>query len=879
MSLSPGSSGTMSSSDSQKADQIAFHFYTKLFYVVNHARTTNPQPAKLDKWFNLETPDSELFTKDAREPYKSISLAPPPPPLEIQVLLAIPELTNNQVLVHVSPDSSRVRIHPTPRYVLLESFVLDFIPGHTPADVPLPTIYKHGIPLFRSLFTLLRILPAWKLHKRLRRRVGGGPSLGITLRVRDGDDPDVLSLMNMSSQSQTHVFPSVPHPMGSLALSATYLTSPTFQLDELESLLSSRFLSLDQRPFTPTLAKNHLRDSSLSSSPPRISSSQSSSGIPLPLPDRTGGAGSLTRQSLGSRPPPRPSLGSIPRQSALAFTPSRPSTSSGSAAAPSGLTSTRTQLLRNEHEQQLSTSASSLSPTNSFFVTSNADTTTTTTTTPATTATATPPPRRPQLQYPFPFKSNTIASSSSSSPGGLPSSIGGGIPSSLSERIGLDRERVASLPPPLHASRDAGDAGLSHSRGSSLSRGASLSRNTSLRDRAQPRDRSRSRPPDAAPLPVSVPAPVEPGTSPSVPPRKRYSSSFGHRYTGVPGSVGSVGGAGSVGSIASVSGGALVTSGEDSRRIGVVAPHSPLSPSPRHSPSPSSSSNLRPQKRTDDDDISVFVQEIDMRKPLVGRARSGTGTGGEQVEAGSAGRPAHISTSTSPSSPLSSQQPHSSSPLGGQGSQPSHGHGRPHSLSQPYPFHRALTSPPASGQGPLTTITTMTTTTTTTTTTTRAAPIQASSPPGGLMLTSEAEVDERLRRMNEAFLKSLEGLGGSGRPSSSSSASSSSPSNVLRPGLGRAFSERGSGGAGGNEGNSGRGIGLGLDLGVYGARGAGQGSEEVIGRMEFDGEGEGEGEGGGEDGSGNGGGRLPLGMTLGNGRGKGASGSGGRFHF
>lgn len=55
--------------------------------------------------------------------------------------------------------------------------------------------------------------------------------------------------------------------MGSLSLSATYLTSPNFQLDELESLLSSRFLSLDEGPeFTPTLAKNQQRDS-LSGSP------------------------------------------------------------------------------------------------------------------------------------------------------------------------------------------------------------------------------------------------------------------------------------------------------------------------------------------------------------------------------------------------------------------------------------------------------------------------------------------------------------------------------------------------------------------------------------------------------------------------------------
>lgn len=142
----------------------------------------------------METPDSELFTRESREPYKSISVSPPPP-LEIQVLLTIPELTHNQVLVYLSPDSSRIRISPTPRFVLLESFVLELVPHPNPADVALPTIYKHGIPLFRSLYTLLRILPAWKLHKRFRRRAGAGPSLGITLKVRptDVDDPSILS--------------------------------------------------------------------------------------------------------------------------------------------------------------------------------------------------------------------------------------------------------------------------------------------------------------------------------------------------------------------------------------------------------------------------------------------------------------------------------------------------------------------------------------------------------------------------------------------------------------------------------------------------------------------------------------------------------------
>jgi autophagy-related protein 13 len=67
--------------------------------------------------------------------------------------------------------------------------------------------------------------------------------------------------------TESHTFPSVPHPYGNITLSVRYLTNPHFQLDELESLLSSRFFSLDEgADFTPTLVKNQQRDS-LSSSP------------------------------------------------------------------------------------------------------------------------------------------------------------------------------------------------------------------------------------------------------------------------------------------------------------------------------------------------------------------------------------------------------------------------------------------------------------------------------------------------------------------------------------------------------------------------------------------------------------------------------------
>ncbi|KIJ60812.1 hypothetical protein HYDPIDRAFT_97951 [Hydnomerulius pinastri MD-312] len=194
------------SNDIQKADQIAHRFYTKLCLVVSNARTTaEPRSqGKVDKWFNLETPDSDVFRDNLRV-YRAVSSSPSPPPFELQVLLSIPELTTNQVLVYLAPDSSRVRIDPTPQHILLENWLLNFTPSFPetryddePGDVAPSTIYKHGIPLFRSLFSLLRILPSWKLFKKLRRRMSGpyrNGNLSIQLRIKGLDDglTDILN--------------------------------------------------------------------------------------------------------------------------------------------------------------------------------------------------------------------------------------------------------------------------------------------------------------------------------------------------------------------------------------------------------------------------------------------------------------------------------------------------------------------------------------------------------------------------------------------------------------------------------------------------------------------------------------------------------------
>ncbi|KAI0674350.1 autophagy-related protein 13-domain-containing protein [Trametes maxima] len=331
----------MSVNETQRADQIAHRIYSKLALVVNHARATIEAPpnAKVDKWFNLETPDPELFKEHTRI-YRSISSAQSVPLFQLQVLLCIPELATNQVLVYPAPDSTRVRIDPTPRYIVLESWNVEFNPfsagsqgsdDHT--DVAPSTIYKHGIPLFRSIFTLLRVLPAWKLARRLRRRVGGGRNgnFSIQLRVNSPDGSirpdDILSFDNTPAslgavlRRERHVLPPITHPMGEVGVSATFLTQPVFQLDTLESLMSSRFLSDEGQDFTPTLVKNQQRDSisgspgslplrtSLPRSPPRTVADRFV--IPPASHTRTTSFSSTTQAVRGS-PSGSPRLGNIP---------------------------------------------------------------------------------------------------------------------------------------------------------------------------------------------------------------------------------------------------------------------------------------------------------------------------------------------------------------------------------------------------------------------------------------------------------------------------------------------------------------------------------------------------------------------------------------
>ncbi|KAG8906151.1 hypothetical protein FRB99_007465 [Tulasnella sp. 403] len=262
---------------------------------------------RLDKWFNLEIPDLDTY-KRTLSIFRSISTSFPisptdvaidPPPLIVQVLLSIPQpALNNQVLV-LTHSNHRTRIDPTPRYILLESWRVDVarpsLKTHAVSsvsstssshslstsgsasiyDVELPTVYKQSIALFRSMYTLLRVLPTWKLFRRLRRRTRTGLGGGMTIELRVdvsttssssstssnasfGDLPphiDNIPIIDFNTQLSKHAsankvdvfsFPPIASPLGMLNLSAKYRVYTNFTLESLESLLSSGFASADK---------------------------------------------------------------------------------------------------------------------------------------------------------------------------------------------------------------------------------------------------------------------------------------------------------------------------------------------------------------------------------------------------------------------------------------------------------------------------------------------------------------------------------------------------------------------------------------------------------------------------------------------------------
>ncbi|KIK53050.1 hypothetical protein GYMLUDRAFT_944987 [Collybiopsis luxurians FD-317 M1] len=204
-----------------------------------------------------------VWTREGQESNRSMSDLWSLQPLEIQMLLVVPNTPpSDQRLAYRPSGTSHVPVNTKYRYILLESRLLDcrITPSSSSfssdskgssGGTDLPTVYKQGIPFSRAVYSLLRLLPAWQLSTQLKSQEDGNGGLGIRVRAKGdtGSDFDESAVLSFHSSfdllTSSHTFASIQHPLGALILMCTYLPSPVFGIDGLDSLLSSGFRFLD----------------------------------------------------------------------------------------------------------------------------------------------------------------------------------------------------------------------------------------------------------------------------------------------------------------------------------------------------------------------------------------------------------------------------------------------------------------------------------------------------------------------------------------------------------------------------------------------------------------------------------------------------------
>lgn len=125
----------------------------------------------------------------------------------------------------------------------------------------LPHLYKQAVPIFRSLYSKARYLPAWKFYRRLAKPSSNQPVLKPKYRILNGNvrnsRRDTLDLPLHPGQekiTERADFASLDSPAGPWQISVQYRIDCNFRVDDSEALLSSHFMGMDDHYFRPSLA-------------------------------------------------------------------------------------------------------------------------------------------------------------------------------------------------------------------------------------------------------------------------------------------------------------------------------------------------------------------------------------------------------------------------------------------------------------------------------------------------------------------------------------------------------------------------------------------------------------------------------------------------
>ncbi|KAF2434176.1 hypothetical protein EJ08DRAFT_495046 [Tothia fuscella] len=265
---------------------VVQHFFTKAALIIASSRVQLVQDSfeaggvpKKDKWYGTFVDESKVLLREARI-WKDWDLANGAPPvMHVEIYLDLSELNKNQSLVSideqgrrwnveealnpdeadaVSSSSGRARMHRTTQ-VVLERWEFEMDKNIDASDVP-SVVYKKGLPLFRSLYTFARQLPAYKFSRRIARQALSSPALQLKYRIINttrhppSQTTDALNIPLSTTREpflERYEFEPLQSPSGVLTIGVQFRSSCDFRVDDAESLLSSHFLANPLEYYAP----------------------------------------------------------------------------------------------------------------------------------------------------------------------------------------------------------------------------------------------------------------------------------------------------------------------------------------------------------------------------------------------------------------------------------------------------------------------------------------------------------------------------------------------------------------------------------------------------------------------------------------------------
>lgn len=171
--------GSLEDKSIDKSEQLLQNIYSKTANIVVGGRC-QVAAKKLNKWFNLEEIDA---LKDELKLWKEFSNKGNMPPLIIQIYLDTSKLHPSHVLLLKNERTGRYEalgndqmadfendVPIRKKSILLESWQLTLAPMVGSLLKPdLPLIYKKHIAFFRRLHFYVRLMPTFRLKKRMEK--------------------------------------------------------------------------------------------------------------------------------------------------------------------------------------------------------------------------------------------------------------------------------------------------------------------------------------------------------------------------------------------------------------------------------------------------------------------------------------------------------------------------------------------------------------------------------------------------------------------------------------------------------------------------------------------------------------------------------------